>query len=598
LITRFPKIGGFWIDYGTLFRTVFDDIQSILSRSSSWSNVELIDRCYTQTQIKPSSWPSVSLDLPNVEKYSNLNKEIRFVVLHCDNLVLFHMDSQRFHLSQFSDVAKCVEYLESSDIKSLFFIISGEMKSIRHDLKKITALNQIYAIYLFIPSVDQQEFDETLCSYQNIGRVFDNLDFLLTCLISDIKFYLEQPLYRPSLSIFRIKNNKDDNGELRFRDEQNKFAAFQIFISTLREAPASICRNQNLYSRCFTLVEDKSDGEHALGILKTETNKIFDWFIDAPFLSVIINSFCQEQFPQNLLDIQQVLMIIDQHFAKLSPTTSSSVVYRVQLISNEDLKLIKENVKELVAFHAYLLATKDLLTARMIARQAADRGLLIIILQIEIPAQAYVLEVDNNRLMFRFGSIFSIRSIDSGPDGVWYAQLKYTDSDFQSVQKQLQLQTGTQLTWLTLGKCLRTLNHFNEGKFYYDYLVNALPKTHQALPSIFNNMGLMLSESGDDKNAIQCLNTAVNLLNKISPITKRTTERTPLKTLSQSDETKIIIDHCTVYDKMAEVYLHQLEHDKALKCYRMALELATDPLSRVRFEQKIKNILLHPKSSN
>jgi tetratricopeptide (TPR) repeat protein len=560
--------------------------------------VELIDRCYTQTLIQSSNWPPISLDLPNVEKYSNLNKEIRIVVLHCDNLASFNMDSQRLELFQFMDVAKCVEYLESSDIKSLFFIISGEMKSIKHDLKKITVLNQIYAIYLFVPFVDQQELDETVRSYQNIGRLFDNLEYLLTCLNSDVKFYLEQPLYRPSLSIFPTQNNTEDNDEFKFTDEQNKFAAFQIFISTLRGAPTSICRNQRLYDRCFTLTEDKPDGERVRGILKTETDKIFDWFIGAPFLSFIINSFCQESFPQNLLDIQQVLMIIDQHYAKLSPTPSSSVVYRVQLISNEDLKLMKKNVKELVAFHTYLLATKDLITARKIARQAADRGLLVIILQIEIPAQAYVLEVDNNRLMFRFGSVFSIRSIDSGPDGVWYAQLKYADSDFQLVQQRLQFQTGTQLTWLTLGKYLHSLNHFSEGKYYYDYLVNALPKNHQALPSIYNNMGLMLAESGDDKKALEYLEKAMSLFGKVSTVTQSTSERTLSKTLLQSNETKLIIDHCAVYDKMAELYLHQSKDKEALECYRTALELATDPLSRVRFEQKIKDILSRHKSSN
>ncbi|CAF1449680.1 unnamed protein product [Rotaria sp. Silwood1] len=589
--THFPKIKDCWTDYSILVSQIYKDIKSILSRSSLWSNEELIDRCYTQTLIKPSNWSSVSLDLSNVQKYSISNKQIRIIVLHCDNYALFHTDSQRFHLSEFLNVVKCVEYLETTDIRSVFLIISGEIKSIMRDLRKITVSRQIYAIYLFVPSIDQQKLDKTLCSYKEIGRLFDNLQFLLTCLTADIKFYLEKPLYIPIVSIFASQNKIEDNDELCLTGKQTKFAAFQLFVNTLHEAPASICRDQKLCDRCFTLVENESDSENALEILKVQPNKIFDWFINVPFLSVIINSFLQEQFPQNLLDIQQLLKTIDQCFAELSPTTSSAVVYRVQFLCEKDLKTITENVKELVAFHTYLLTTKDVLTARTIARQAADRGLLVIIFQIEISAQTRVLALNNNRLMFPFGSIFSIRSVDLAPDGVWYAQLKYDDSYFQSIQARLQLQMGEQLTWLTLGNYLCALNHFNEAKSYYDYLISALPKNHQALPSIYNNMGLMFAGSGDDKKAATYYEIAMNLLDKMPPNTDQNSQGVCLRTLSQAIEDITAVDYCILYDKMAEVYLRQLKVEEALKCYRKALELATNPLSRVHFEQKIKNIL-------
>ncbi|CAF4705194.1 unnamed protein product, partial [Rotaria sp. Silwood2] len=242
------------------------------------------------------------------------------------------------------------------------------------------------------------------------------------------------------------------------------------------------------------------------------------------FLSIIINSFLQEQIPQNLLDIQQILMTIDEHFSNVLPTTSSSVVYRVQLLREQDLKPIQENVNQLITFHTYLLTTQDLLTARTIARQAAHRGLLVIIFQIDIPKRAYVLELNNNRLLFRFGIIFRIKSIDLEPDDVWYAELKYTNSEFQSIQEQLQFQVGEQLTWLTLGNYLSILNHFNEAKSYYEYLINKLPENHQALPSIYNNMGLIFATSGDYKQAIECYNKSMNLLDKISPNTDYTSE--------------------------------------------------------------------------
>jgi tetratricopeptide (TPR) repeat protein len=372
-----------------------------------------------------------------------------------------------------------------------------------------------------------------------------------------------------------------------FTESQKKFAAFHLFVNTFREAPAFIGLSQNLYDRCFTFMENKSNGEYFKEILTSNKEQIFDWFVNVPFLSVIINSFLQEQFPQNLLDIQQVLIAIDQHFSELTPTTSSPTVYRVQFLREEDLQIIKTNIHELITFHTYIVATKDLLTARMIARQAADRGLLIVILQIEIPAQAYILELDNNRLMFQFDTIFRIRSINLAPDTVWYAQLNYADLDFQPIQEGLQLQLGEQPTWLTLGNYLYALNHFDEAKFYYQYLSNALPENHPALPSIYNNMGLIYAESGDHEESLKCYNTAIGLLDKVSPNTDYTFERT----LSQSAETGMTVDNCPLHHTMDEVHSQQSQWEEALECYRKALELATDPLTRLQYEQKIKDIL-------
>ena len=188
---------------------------------------------------------------------------------------------------------------------------------------------------------------------------------------------------------------------------------------------------------------------------------------------------------------------------------------------------------------------------------------------------------------------FSIRSIDLAPDNIWHAQLKYANSQFQSIQERLRLQMDEQLTWLTLGNYLCALNRFNEAKSYYQYLINALPKDHKVLPSIYNNMGLVSAESGNDEQASKYYDIAEKLLTTISSNADNIVQSTPVNTLSQSSEAVVTIDCCTLYNKMAEVHLRQSEHKEALRYYRKALELATDPLARVQFEQKIKNILSH-----
>jgi tetratricopeptide (TPR) repeat protein len=391
--------------------------------------------------------------------------------------------------------------------------------------------------------------------------------------------------------VFASQDDLRGKETLCFTPKQENFVAFQLFIRTLREAPPPICDSEQLYDRCLGFIANKSDSERVLDILKTDEDQVFKWLVNDPSLSVIMNSFLQEQFPQNLLDIQQLFMTIDQRFTQASPTTSSCVVYRVQFLRKQDLKTIQENVNELITFHTYLLVTKDLLTARTIAREAADRGLLVIIFQIEISEPVYLLELNNNRSMFRFGTIFRIRSVSLAPDDIWYGQLKCADSDFQSIQERLQLQLGESLTWLTLGKYLCTLNYFNEAKSYYQHLLRILPDNHQALPSINNNMGLLLAELGDTEEAEKYYKIAMSLLDKIRPNADHTAERMSFRPLSQLSETITTIDYCTLYEKMAQAHLRQSEHKQALEFYRKALEVSTNSLLHIRFEQKIKDIL-------
>ncbi|CAF3475028.1 unnamed protein product, partial [Rotaria sp. Silwood2] len=488
-ITQFSKIRDCWTDFNTLSTAVYDDIQSNLLGLSLLSNMELLEKCHYQILIDSSNKSSISLDIFNIEKFLISNKQIHIVVLHCDNNILFNINSQHFHLSQFFDVNKCIEYLKTIDIKSVFFIISGENKNIIHDLKAIMMINQIYTIYLFMEIINEQELDETIQIYKNIGRLFDNLEFLLNCLIIDIKYYLEYSHYISTISVFTLQGNIKDKRKLCLSDKEEKFVAFQLFINTLREYLLLFVVNKNYMIVNYYLAENNSDNEQALEILKTETNKIFDSFINMSFLSIIINSFLQEQIPQNLLDIQQILMTIDEHFSNVLPTTSSSVVYRVQLLREQDLKTIQENVNQLITFHTYLLTTQDLLTARTIARQAAHRGLLVIIFQIDIPKRAYVLELNNNRLLFRFGIIFRIKSIDQldDPNQTYYVKLElYTD----------------QTSLVTFAVVLRQFGDYERAKKYYQRISVRSRQQGLNVAQLHHNWGRAHFDAGEYNEAL------------------------------------------------------------------------------------------------
>ncbi|CAF1206492.1 unnamed protein product [Adineta steineri] len=302
-----------------------------------------------------------------------------------------------------------------------------------------------------------------------------------------------------------------------------------------------------------------------------------------------MNSLLQQQILNNFLDIQQVIVTVDQRLSELPSSAPPLIVYRAQLIRVQDLEHIKANTGELIAFHTFLLATENLVTAREIARQAANRGLLAVIFEIDVPVKTRIAKVDECRFIFRFGNIFRLQSIHLAPDDVWYAQLRCADSSFQYVQEQLQVQVGERLTWLTLGNYLCALNNVKEAKSYYEHLLEILPKDHEALASIYNNMGLLFTELGDKAEALKYYNLALGSIKNTSPNTDHCLHHTRFKALPQPAEVELTVSCSDVYDQMADTYRRQSEPLQALKSYRKALEQTIDPILRVQIEQKIQD---------
>ncbi|CAF1150889.1 unnamed protein product [Adineta steineri] len=377
----------------------------------------------------------------------------------------------------------------------------------------------------------------------------------------------------------------------KWSHDQNKFIAFQLFVNILQELPlASYCQ-QKLYNHCLAYADNTSDCDSALNEVTTHTDQFVDWLVNGSFLSAILNSLLQQQILTNLLDIQQVIVAVNQRLSQLPSSMSSLVVYRAQLIRAHDLEHIKANTGELIAFHTFLLATENLETAREIGRQAANRGLLAVIFEIDVPVKTRIAKVDECRFIFRFGNIFRLQSIHLAPDGVWYAQLRCADSIFQSVQEQLQIQVGERLTWLTLGNYLCALNNVKEAKSYYEHLLQILPKDHEALASIYNNMGLLFTELGEKQEALKYYNLALGSIKNTSPNADQCLHLTRFKALPPPAVVELTVSCSDVYEQIAETYRRQSKPEQALEFYRKALEQTIDPVSRVQYEQKIQETL-------
>jgi len=561
---QFSKIKGSWTDYNSLVSAINADIQSINAKSFRWTNVELLNECHTQTLSKLSDQSYISLNIKNIERYTNADKRICLVVLHCDSQVLFSIKSERFHLAEFTKATDCVNYLEENNGKTIFLIISGQIQNIIHALTLIDTSKLIYILYIFVASsMDTEELNETLIRYKSINRLFDNHTSLLCCLNSDIKSYIENQLHIPMQLIFsmtKIGSMCDLNRT------QETFAAHLLLRQVFREAPSSsVIADEILIDRCYTLAETESDAERVKKEISNDKIDFLNWFSSDLFLSIVINSFLTEEFPQNLLRIKHFIMKMDKYFTDVKPTTRHSTVYRVQLIQADDLKRITENTHGLITLLSYMIVTTDFISIRTIAREIGHRGLLAVLFQIDLPSQTQILQVDNDRFLLQFASIFRIQSVKQGPDNVWYCQLKYADSEFQQIHRRLQLSVHEPLNQFTLGKYFCFLNYATAAKIYFENMISELNDNDQALSTVYNNLGLIYAQLNDHEHALECYKKSEALLPK------------SIKCSQDVEQNKL--SHNSPLES------------KQLQCYRQAVKLLTDPLERFECELKIQKIL-------
>ncbi|CAF3248456.1 unnamed protein product, partial [Rotaria sp. Silwood2] len=241
-----------------------------------------------------------------------------------------------------------------------------------------------------------------------------------------------------------------------------------------------------------------------------------------------------------------------------------------------------------------LLGTKSLLTARDIARKAANNGLISVLFEIGIVDDIHLLNIDSNRVVFRLGATFHVESVNLAPDGIRYVRMKYSDSQYQIIKKQIRFETGVKLSWLTLGNYLYFLNQFEQAISYYNYLLDKLPQEHTDRSSIYNNMGLICALSGKKDDAEKLYDKALKRAKPVSSVW--ISDESDDESYSQVPAAGITIiemttHRSTIFGTIGDSYYKTNRFKLALDYYKKALESCNEPQCRSYYQRMIRTII-------
>ena len=507
-----------------------EDIRSIMQLPTRWSRsrVLLTELCSQTCHPEPiSGLCEEDLSICSI------------ALLYYDGRRLFDFSHPKLRVVRYYTVEECIKSIKYDSSTSVFLIISMHRPA---DLCPILDLEAVHAAYVvtdvdYIPQMQSIQMHSKLC-----GIFVPNED-LLDQLTSDICFYRQMRVHVPNISIFQVKSKLLD----KLDKEQVDFLRFQLFSAILSQMPSPTIED---HAQCHDQLLAR------LSKANMNLNQLFKQFNNSiPEASVV------------------ELKRINQHIVSLSDHIESSAitVYRAQLISQKDLKLIKDNPNALFAIQAFILASRSLNSIVKICRQAMDNQLTVVLLELNLTEQASVMYISNSDLVvFQLGTLFRVVSIESAPDNVLHIQLGYVNNIMQYIENELQNKIGYRLTWLTFGSYLAALEQSSAAETYYKYLVTILPD-HLNIAAIRN-----------DDDRISPTETIFS-----HEIPQLSSNNAPIvQSLPTDDGTEKI----RVLRRMADISYRRQDYATALVFYRQALEIDNDPRWKEFYQCKIDTL--------
>jgi tetratricopeptide (TPR) repeat protein len=277
-----------------------------------------------------------------------------------------------------------------------------------------------------------------------------------------------------------------------------------------------------------------------------------------------------KQFNTSILEksVDQLLEINRQivSFSDEIKSSSTTTVYRAQLISQKDLAMIKANSNALFAVQAFILASRSLSSIVKICRQATDNQLAVVLLELNLSEKASVMHIPNTDLVvFKLGTLFRLVSTAYAPDNVLHVQLEYANNAMQYIKHRLHRQIRHPLNWLTFGSYLEALKQPSAAEAYYKYLVTIIPD-HPNIAAVCDNMDQILTTPQE------AAEVSID-----DPL---------LEQLPSSD---VGTEQIQVLRKMADISYQRQDYKTALDFYRQAMEL-DDPQWEQFYQYKIDTL--------
>ena len=200
-------------------------------------------------------------------------------------------------------------------------------------------------------------------------------------------------------------------------------------------------------------------------------------------------------------------------------------VYRIQLISSEELNILQKSSGKLISVKSFFSTSTNKSTAlSFFGKSKASKGLERVLFEIDADpikvttkpfAEIKALSeyADEAEVLFAPGSIFRLSSVNRSNNHLWIIQMAlYGDDqhDLKEVLMHMKKQNGSGNTNLrTLGKVLWKMGKLDLAEQYYMRLLEEISPNDPSLSSLYGELADITSQKGDFNVSMQWQQKAI-----------------------------------------------------------------------------------------
>ncbi|CAF1419598.1 unnamed protein product, partial [Didymodactylos carnosus] len=477
----------------------------------------------------------------------------------------------------FNNINICKEFLCNHNNQMIFLILIYDSFRMLNGIDNLIHLSSIQTIYLL--NEYKSGLKITTDDYKRMIKLFDQMSDLTKVLFNDLFISIKQIQYVPPFSILKM------NDIISFRkmnSGDHKFLYEQFLIDILLE---------------ITMKDEN------------ENSNSNSSYIDNQFLFEILNRSFRTENINELLMYRHLIQDIHVKLSSLDHYQNITIVYRGQLMSNDDLKLFRDNIRKYVSFNTFLTVTTSYHTAMALTGNGVYHPLFeSILFEIKMPINTHSnrqyrlrpFTDGNNLYQFSIGTTFIIKSIKLFMNTIWCIELEY--SDINEIKRNFENELGQLLSPLTFVNFLNALNEYNKAESFFNYLLNRLPSYFTSNRSmLYNNMGLVYAMNNNTQRALEYYTLAgIVMTNDDNKTT--TTDQTNLivkDSIKNKTDNKISLKHiqritdyslALIYYNIANVYFQQTKYTLALKYCEKAI-LTADSKNDFESIKKCENMI-------
>lgn len=295
------------------------------------------------------------------------------------------------------------------------------------------------------------------------------------------------------------------------------------------------------------------------------------WYTRDSFLYRLLNKALRVQNIDLLFLFRFFIRDIQARLDELK-CLSMVLVYRGQLLSDEELKILKNSVGRLISMNSFISTTRDRKLALFLLGDAKIPydNLKRVLFEIEAdPQQAgskYFADItcesfftDEEEILIMFGSIFRIQKVACDKDGIWIIKIVLctnSDEELKVTYNYLKKEYGggdEETDLLCAGTVIRRMGHSDRAEKYFLRLLNQLPHDHHYLSSCYYNLAVVANDKGAYDTSLELHHRSLDIKKQKLP----------------QDDPSI----AESYNSIGHVLREKCQYDQAFQSYGTALAI-------------------------